>query len=110
LNEKQFEKICGESIDEALSVLGPHIANLIIFYIKEKYSIRLTDTYQDPQAFTEALKSTIDGATRVIQRRMLRILYAKTGIEPDFVITENFERKILNAKETFKKKNDHSGS
>ena len=90
-------------------MLGPHIANLIIFYIQEKYSIRLTDTYQDPQAFTEALKSTIDGASRVIQRRMLRILYAKTD-EPDFVITENFERKILNAKETFKKKNDHSGS
>jgi hypothetical protein len=110
LNEKQFEKIYGEAIDEALLVLGPHIAQLVKFYIKEKYSIRLTDTYHDPQAFTEALKSIIDGATRVIQRRMLRILYAKTGIEPDFVITENFERKILDAKERFKKKNDHSES
>ena len=110
MNEKQFAKIYGEATDEALSVLGPHIANLIKFYIKEKYSIRLTDTYHDPQTFTDALKSTIDGATRVIQRRMLRILYAKAGIEPDFVITENFERKILDAKEAFKKKNDHSGS
>lgn len=109
MDEKQFEKLYNESIDEALSVLGPHIASMIKFYINEKYSVRLSDTYNNPRALTEALHSAIDGASRVIQRRMLRILYGKIGIEPDFVMTENFERKILDAKEIFEKKNNYSG-
>ena len=90
--------------------LGPHIAKTIKFYVNEKYSVRLNDTYNNPQALTEALHSVIDGATRVVQRRMLRILYDKIGIEPHFVMTENFERKILDAKEIFEKKNSYSGS
>lgn len=110
MDKKQFENLYDESINEALSVLGPHIANLIKFYVNEKYSVKLNDTYRDPRALTEALKSIIDGATRVIQRRMLRILYGKIGIEPHFVITENFEKKILEAKEIFEKNNNYSGS
>lgn len=107
LDKKQFKNLYDESIDEALCVLGPHVANLIKFYLNEKYSIKLNDTYHDPQVLTEALKSIIDGATRVIQRRMLRILYGKIGIEPHFVITENFEKKILEAKEIYENMNDY---
>ena len=99
--KKQFKELYGEAVDEALVVLGPHVANLIKFYVNEKYSVRLHDTYDNPQKLTEALKSTIEGATRVIQRRILRILYEKIGIEPHFVITENFEKKIIEAKEIF---------
>ena len=110
MDKKRFENLYDESIDEALSVLGPHIAKLIKFYVNEKYSVKLNDTYRDPQALTEALKSIIGGATRVIQRRMLRILYGKIGIEPHFVITENFEKKILEAKEIFEKNNNYSKS
>jgi hypothetical protein len=110
LSEKQFAKLYSESIDESLSLLGPHIANLIKFYVREKYSIQLNDTYTDPEALTEALRSTIDGASRVIQRRILRLLYDKMGTEPNFVMTDNFERKILYAKEIFEKKNNYSNS
>lgn len=110
MSEKQFAKLYSESIDESLSLLGPHIANLIKFYVREKHSIQLNDTYADPEALTEALRSTIDGASRVIQRRILRILYSKIGIEPNFVMTVNFERKILYAKEMFEKKNGYSDS
>lgn len=108
MDKRQFENLYDESVDEALSVLGPHIANLIKFYVNEKYSVKLNNTYRDPEALTEALKSIIDGGTRVIQRRMLRILYGKIGIEPHFVITENFENKILKAKEIFEKNNNYS--
>ena len=107
MDKRQFENLYDESVDEALSVLGPHIANLIKFYVNEKYSVKLNDTHCDPQAFTEALKSVIDGATTVVQRPMLRILYGKIGIEPHFVITENFEKKILEAKEIFEKNNNY---
>lgn len=101
--EKEFVKIYGESVNEALSVMGPHIARIIKIHVQEKYSIRLTDTYNNPQELTDALKFIIDGGTRVIQRRILRILYEKMGIEPNFVISTNFEEKILEAKKIFEK-------
>ncbi len=101
--EKEFIKVYGESVNEALSVMGPHIARIIKIHVQEKYSIRLTDTYNNPQELTDALKFIIDGGTRVIQRRILRILYEKMGIEPNFVISTNFEEKILEAKKLFEK-------
>ena len=102
--EKEFVKIYGESVNEALSVMGPHIARIINFHVNEKYSIRLTETCNNPQSLTNALESTIDGATRVIQRRILRILYEKMQIEPNFVISSNFEERILEAKKIFEER------
>ena len=101
--ERDYVKIYGESVNEALSVMGPHIARIIKIHVQEKYSIRLTDTYNNPQELTDALRATIDGGTRVIQRRILRILYEKMGIEPKFVISTNFEEKKLEAKKLFEK-------
>lgn len=101
--ERDFIKIYGESVDEALSLLGPNIARIIKIHVQEKYSIRLTDTYNNPRELTDALRDTIDGGTRVIQRRILRSLYEKMGIEPNFVISTNFEEKILEAKRLFEK-------
>jgi hypothetical protein len=101
---KEFVKLYGESINEALLVLGPHIAGIINIYVNEKYSIQLTDTYNNPQELTNTLRYIIDGGTRVIQRRILRILYEKMEIEPKFVISSNFEERILEAKKIFEEK------
>lgn len=106
--QEEFEEIYGQAVDESLSILGQHIASIIILYVNEKHSIRLSETYDNPKALTEALKSTLDGGTRIIQRRILRLLYYKLGIEPQFAITINFEEKVIKAKEEFEKKNGKS--
>jgi hypothetical protein len=103
--ELEFRKIYGETINEALLVLGYSISRIIALYVNEKYSMRLIDTYNSPNLLTEALKSTIDGGTRIIQRRILRILYEKIEIEPDFAILMNFEEKIVQAKKIFEENN-----
>lgn len=103
--QEEFEEIYGQAVYESLSILGQHIASIIILYVNEKHSIRLSETYDNPKALTEALKSTLDGGTRIIQRRILRLLYYKLGIEPQFAITINFEEKVIKAKEEFEKKN-----
>lgn len=102
--ENEFVKIYGESVNEALSVMGPHIAKIINTIVIEKYSIRLTETCSNPQSLTHALESTIDGATRVIHRRILRILYEKMEIEPSFVLSSNFEERIIEAKKIFEER------
>jgi hypothetical protein len=103
--QKEFKEIYGQAVTESLSVLGQQIANLIISYAYEKYSIRLSETSDNPKALTEALKSTLDGGTRIIQRRIIRLLYNKIEIEPQFSLTINFEEKVLKAKKEFEQKN-----
>jgi uncharacterized protein (DUF1778 family) len=104
IKQKTFAEVYEESVKEALSMLGQHMARVIILYVNEKYSIRLVDTLDNPKALTEALKSSLDGGTKIIQRRILRILYEKMEIEPYFTLTMNFEEKILAAKQEYMKK------
>ena len=103
--QKGFEEIYGQAVTESLSILGQQIGNIIISYVYEKYSIRLSETFDNPKALTEVLKSTLDGGTRVIQRRILHLLYYKIGIEPQFALTINFEEKVIKAKKEFEQKN-----
>jgi hypothetical protein len=103
--QDEFEEIYGQAIAESLSILGQHIASIIVLYVNEKHSIRLSETFENPKALTEALKSSLDGGTRIIQRRILRLLYYKLGIEPQFALTINFEEKVIEAKKEFEKKN-----
>lgn len=102
--QEEFEEIYGQAVAESLSILGQHIAGIIVLYVNEKYSIRLSETFENPKALSEALRSTLDGGTRIIQRRILRLLYYKLGIEPRFALTINFEEKVIKAKEEFEKK------
>lgn len=102
--QNRFKEEYEQAVIGALSILGQHISVLIISYIEEKYSIRLSDTADNPKALSDALEATINGATRIVQRRILRSLYNRIGISLPFVITINFEDKILNARKEYEKK------
>jgi hypothetical protein len=52
---------------------------------------------------SDALDSIIDGGTRIVQRRILRFLYNRIGIDLPFAMTTDFEDKILKAKEEYEK-------
>ncbi len=105
MTQKQaFVEIYEQSVIEALLMLGPHISNVIMVYIYEKYSIHLIETYDNPHALTEALTSILGAGTNIIQRRILRLLYKKMKIEPNFAIIVNFEDKILKAKQDYTKR------
>ncbi len=52
--QKGFEEIYGQAVTESLSILGQQIGNIIISYVYEKYSIRLSETFDNPKALTEA--------------------------------------------------------
>lgn len=103
MQKESFDKLYEQAVIEALLMLGPHISSIIVLYVNEKYSIRLIETANKPNVLTDALKSTMDGGTRIIQRRILRILYDKMGIEPRFNLTINFEEKIVEAKQEFER-------
>jgi hypothetical protein len=102
--QSKFKDAYEQAVMEALSVLGKQISVVITSYIEDKYSIRLNDTADNPKALSDALSATIDGGARIVQRRILRSLYNRIGIELPFAMTINFEDKILKAKKEYEKK------
>lgn len=62
-------------------------------YLEKKYSIDLTATANNPKALSEALEAAIDGGSRVVQRRLLRLLYEKMNLKSPstMLMTVNFE-------------------
>jgi hypothetical protein len=99
-----FKEMYNQAVMEGLSILGKHVSAVIISYIKKKYSIRLSDTSDNIKALSDALDATISGGTRIVQRRILRSLYNRIGVELPFAMTVDFEDKILKAKTEYEKK------
>ena len=93
-----FHEAYKQAVEEGLSILGKNVSAVIKSYVLEKYSIHLTDTEDNPKALSEALESVIDGGSRIIKRRILRVLYNRMGAELPFALTINFEDIILKAK------------
>jgi hypothetical protein len=101
--QNKFKEAYEQAVTQALSILGKDLSVVITSYIKDKYSVRLSDTADNPEALSDALDAVINGGARIVQRRILRLLYNKIGVELPFAMTINFEEKILNAKKEYEK-------
>ena len=101
--QNKFNEAYEEAVIQALLILGKDVSAVVTSYIKDRYSVSLRETADNPQALSNALYTVIDGGTRIIQRRILRLLYNRIGVELPFAITSNFEDKVLNAKKEYEK-------
>lgn len=99
---KTFKEIYAEAVREAMSVLGEGTF-LVTSHLERKYSVSLEDTADNPQVLSEALDSAIDGGARIVQRRILRLLYEKIDLKlPSIMLmTVNFENKVDQAKKDY---------
>ncbi|HXS60271.1 MAG TPA: hypothetical protein VN703_05605 [Candidatus Sulfopaludibacter sp.] len=98
----KFIEIYEQSIIESLLIFGHHFAGIISLHLKEKYSIsRLGDTVYNPRILTDAMECLMDASAIIIQRRIIRLVYHRIGIELSFSYDFNFEERILNAKKEF---------
>lgn len=102
-NNNSFKEAYKQAVEEGLSILGKNVSAVISLYILEKYSVRLTDTEDNPKALSDALESVIDGGSRIVKRRILRVLYNRIGIELPFAMTINFEDRLLATKKKYER-------
>ena len=65
--ENKFKEAYKQAVEEALSILGKNVSVIINSYILDKYSIRLTDTGDNPKLLSDALEAVIDGGSRIVQ-------------------------------------------
>lgn len=101
-NNNDFDKIYGEVVKEALSVLGEG-TSLITNYLEQKYSITLAATADNPKALSEALGAALDGSRRIILRRILRLLYERINIKFPSFMTIDFEEKLIQVRKEYEK-------
>jgi hypothetical protein len=107
-NQNKFNEAYEQAVTQALSILGKDVSVIITSYIEDKYSVRLSDTADNPKDFSDALDAVINGGKRIVQRRVLRLLYDRIGVELPFAMTTDFEDKILKAKKEFEKYPSHN--
>ena len=63
--QNKFNEAYKQAVEEALSILGENVSIIISSYILEKYSIRLTETGDNPQFLSDALEAVINGGSRI---------------------------------------------
>jgi hypothetical protein len=114
-NNYFFMRIYSQAVKEAMSILGES-AILVTNYLEEKYSITLEETANEPQKLTEALDAAIDGGARIVQRRILRLIYERLDLKPPTLwMMTDFEGKLQELERHYKHskradKNNNSNS
>jgi hypothetical protein len=101
MQKQNFASVYAEAVTEALFILGDKVAAVVSNYLDEKYSMHLTQTADNPKALSDALDIAIDGGKRVVERRILRLLYQKIGLPAPSAMTVDFEDKIYQARKDF---------
>jgi hypothetical protein len=74
-----FEDLLLEAIDEGLSFLGKQTKQSIYLHLKNKYALRKKDIPYRIQDFTEALEDTFQAGAKLLEIKIMKILFVKMG-------------------------------
>jgi hypothetical protein len=94
--QPKFDLILAEAVQEGLKSISPSVSSVVIFYLKRNKSIRSNEYIDDPQAFEEGLRKIFGFGAKVIEKKILEILYVKLelprNIETDFQFSEEVKK------------------
>ena len=97
-----FEDAYAHAVTEGIKILGPVVSKIVTGYIESKYlSVHLTGTADKPSALDEALEHAIDGGRIIVERRIIRFLTEKLGLNEEFTSVESFEKRVQLTKQKF---------
>ena len=101
--QPEFYVLLAEAIHEGLSSISPSIPPVVFLYLKKNASIQSNQYVDDPQAFDEGLKKIFGFGAKVIEQKILEVLYRKLQvpreIKDDFKFVEEVKKaqKLLNS-------------
>ena len=73
----KFDLVLAEAVQEGLSSISPSISSAVFFYLKKNASIQSDQYIDDPEAFEEGLRKLFGFGAKVIEKRILEVLYVK---------------------------------
>ena len=96
-----FPQTLLESIDEGLSVLGNEPREALYEFLRTICSLPREDIPDHVPEFAAGLRRALGGASKVIERLILRRLFEKTGSSFRDVPDTDFNEYVLDAKRRF---------
>jgi hypothetical protein len=96
----QFDMILFEAVRDGLSSIGSSIPPAVLPYFKRKGSIGPGGVINDPEAFHENLKEIFGFGSKLIENKILELLYTKLGISVENENNHSFPEKIENLQRT----------
>jgi hypothetical protein len=96
-----FSQVLLSSIDEGLSVLGNEPREAVYQFLRTICSLPREDIPDHVPEFAAGLKRALGGASRVIERLILRKLFEKTGSSLRDVPDADFNDYVLDARRRF---------
>ncbi|SRR6266704_761393 len=96
-----FPQLLLESIDEGLSVLGNEPREAVYQFLRTICSLPREDIPDHVPEFAAGLKRALGGASKVIERLILRRLFEKTGSSFRDVPDTDFNDYVSDAKRRF---------
>jgi hypothetical protein len=98
---KQFPQILLECIDDGLSVLGNEPREAVYQFLKTICSLPRDDIPDHVPEFASGLKKALGGASKVIERVILRKLFEKTGSSFREMPDTDFQEYVIDARRRF---------
>ena len=74
-----FEDVLLEAIDEGLSLLGDLGKQAVYLHLKNKYNLSKREIPYRVEDFTEALEDTFQAGAKLLEIKIMKVLFTKVG-------------------------------
>ncbi len=98
---QSFSELLLECIDEGLSILGNEPREAVYQFLRTICSLQRDDIPNRVPDFETGLKKALGGASKVIERLILRRLFEKSGTSFREIPDTDFNEYVLDAKRRF---------
>ena len=86
-----------EAVHEGLSSISPSIPPVVFFYLKKDGSIQSDCLIEDLEAFEGGLKKIFGFGAKVIEKKILEVLYIKLQVTMEIKDDFKFAEEVKNA-------------
>lgn len=95
--ELKFYVVLAEAVREGLSSISPSIPPVVFFVLQKDGIIQSDHLIDDPEAFEEGLKKIFGFGAKVIEKKILEVLYIKLQVPREIKDDFKFAEEVKSA-------------
>lgn len=95
--QSKFHVFLTEAVNEGLSSISPSIPPVVFFYLKKDGSIQPDCLIEDLEAFEGGLRKIFGFGAKVIEKKILEVLYMKLQIQKEIKDDFKFAEEVKSA-------------
>jgi len=75
--QSKFNTVLVQAVQEGLDSIGPSISDAVLFHLQRTDAISSNPPLVDPEAFDDGLNKIFGYGAKIIEKRILEVLYEK---------------------------------